>query len=108
MRHVLNGKRMLAGVAIAMAVAGCDLQAGKPGPFDILQAPATFGVPEPINLLLPQTIRIHPFTGTRDFGDDGGMEGLEVRIEAYVPHSHGPISRNLSRSLISTYVPGRQ
>ena len=32
---------------------------------------------------------------------------LYVR-QSYVPHSHGAISRNLSRSLISTYVPGRQ
>ncbi len=61
---------------------GCEGDAGRPGAFDILFGPVTRGVPEPINLLLPQTIRVHPFTGTRDFDKTDGSRGLEVRIEA--------------------------
>ncbi|MHC4982306.1 MAG: hypothetical protein ACYTF6_03950 [Planctomycetota bacterium] len=38
-------------------------------------------VPAPINLLLPRKIRIHPFTGTRTFGEAGGVQGIDVRIE---------------------------
>jgi hypothetical protein len=38
-------------------------------------------VPEPVNLLLPTSIRIHPFTG-RTFGQAGGISGIDVRIEA--------------------------
>ncbi len=39
-------------------------------------------VPEPLHLLLPEAIRIHPFTGTRTFDEQGGIKGIEVRIEA--------------------------
>ncbi len=39
-------------------------------------------VPQPINLLLPRQIRIHPFTGTRTFAEAGGIRGIDVRIEA--------------------------
>ena len=39
-------------------------------------------VPQPINLLLPQSVRIHPFTGTRTFDEAGGVKGIDVRIEA--------------------------
>ncbi len=39
-------------------------------------------VPPPIHLLLPKAIRIHPFTGTRVFGEAGGVTGIDVRIEA--------------------------
>jgi hypothetical protein len=38
-------------------------------------------VPEPVNLLLPTSIRIHPFTG-RTFAEAGGISGIDVRIEA--------------------------
>ncbi len=65
-----------------LATAGCESQAGKLGAFDILFRPVTRGVPDPINLMLPQSIRIHPFTGTRDFDATQGVRGLEVRIEA--------------------------
>lgn len=33
-------------------------------------------------VLLPQRIRIHPFTGTREFDPNGGISGIEARIEA--------------------------
>lgn len=39
-------------------------------------------IPNPINLLLPREVRIHPFTGTRTFSDAGGINGFEVQIEA--------------------------
>lgn len=39
-------------------------------------------VPEPVSLLLPKEIRIHPFSGTRTFDEAGGAKGIEVRIEA--------------------------
>ena len=38
--------------------------------------------PSPLNLLLPEAIRIHPFTGTRTFDQQGGISGIEVRTEA--------------------------
>ena len=39
-------------------------------------------IPKPLNLLLPQSIRIHYFTGTRNFDKTGGIKGIDVRIEA--------------------------
>ncbi len=39
-------------------------------------------VPEPIDLLLPQEVRLHPFTGTRMFDAAGGVSGIDVRVEA--------------------------
>jgi len=39
-------------------------------------------VPEPLHLLLPHEVRIHPFTGTRTFDEAGGVRGLDVRVEA--------------------------
>ena len=37
-------------------------------------------VKPPLSLMLPHTVRIHPFTGVRTL--DGNVRGLEVRIEA--------------------------
>jgi len=37
-------------------------------------------VPEPVNLLLPESVSIHPFTG-RTFAENGGISGIDVRIE---------------------------
>ena len=37
-------------------------------------------VPAPMEVMLPKTVRIHPFTGARSFGE-GGMTGMDVRIE---------------------------
>lgn len=56
---------------------------------EISPAAADQPVPEPINLLLPRTIRIHPFTGTRSFDEAGGIRGIDVRIEA-VDHYGDP------------------
>jgi len=38
-------------------------------------------IPQPISLLLPKSIRVHPFTG-RTFDEAGGISGIDVRIEA--------------------------
>jgi hypothetical protein len=40
-------------------------------------------VPKPVNLLLPTSINIHPFTITRTFDDAGGIKGVDVRVEAF-------------------------
>ncbi|MFW6061394.1 MAG: hypothetical protein ACOC93_01165 [Planctomycetota bacterium] len=45
-------------------------------------APDVAAVPEPLDLLLPSEIRLHPFTGTRTFSADNRRKGLEVRVEA--------------------------
>jgi hypothetical protein len=60
----------LAGVVCCVAL-GCQTAGPEPG-----------GVPEPIDLLLPQKIRIHPFTSSRTFDNGGARRGIEVRIEA--------------------------
>jgi len=44
---------------------------------------AQIDVPQPINLLLPKSINIHPFTVTRTFDDAGGIRGIDVRVEAF-------------------------
>jgi len=38
-------------------------------------------VPGPIDLLLPKSIKVHPFTG-RTFDEAGGVSGIDVRIQA--------------------------
>ena len=44
-------------------------------------APGETEVPYPVNLLLPQELAIHPFTGTKDFDEAGGAKGIDVQIE---------------------------
>lgn len=58
---------------------GCNegLTFGTKGP----QPAPPQAVPEPIDLLLPAAIRIHPFTG-RTFDEAGGIRGVDVHIEA--------------------------
>jgi len=46
----------------------------------------TQAVPPTLEGLLPKKIRIHPFTGTRTFGEKGNITGLDVRIEALDPY----------------------
>lgn len=41
----------------------------------------TQSVPYPISLLLPKEIRVHAFTGTKEF--DNKTKGIEVHIEAH-------------------------
>jgi len=78
---------MLLAALIAAGPAGCkgakfDLKAPWDHPAAKKPEPAEKRVPEPIHLLLPQAIRIHPFTGTRTFDEAGGVKGIDVRIEA--------------------------
>ncbi|MBC8868058.1 MAG: hypothetical protein H8E44_01505 [Planctomycetes bacterium] len=40
-------------------------------------------VPRPVNLLLPKSINIHPFTVTRTFDQSGGIRGVDVRVESF-------------------------
>jgi hypothetical protein len=68
----MHAQRVIWLVAIASGLAGGCQPTGDPK--------AT--VPEPIHLLLPQRIRIHPFTEARTFDESGGVRGVEVRIEA--------------------------
>ena len=44
---------------------------------------AQIDVPQPVNLLLPKSIHIHPFTVTRTFDQAGGIGGVDVRVEAF-------------------------
>jgi hypothetical protein len=39
-------------------------------------------IPEPIDLLLPEEIVIQAWTGTRVFSEAGGINGIDVRIQA--------------------------
>ncbi len=66
--------RMVSVAAIAALCCACEMPLGT--------SPDPGEVPEPIHLLLPETIRIHSFTGTRSFDAAGGVKGIEMRIEA--------------------------
>ena len=69
--------------ALLLAVAGCDGQ--RPGLLDAPAAPPAgdVEVPAPLDLLLPREVRIHSFTGTRTFDQQGGgVRGIDVRVEA--------------------------
>ena len=89
MRATANRKSIVprvlaAGCVLAAACAGgCDggMTSGWPSSAPTA-AKGKVSVPEPINLLLPTAIRIHPLTGTRVFSEQGGIQGIDVRIEA--------------------------
>jgi hypothetical protein len=42
--------------------------------------PGSVQIPRPLSLLLPKSLHIHPFTGTRTFDESGGLSGLEVLV----------------------------
>ena len=71
-------------IIVMLAAVGCTENAY------LATTAAAQPVPEPINLLLPKTVRIHPFTGTRSFDEAGGIRGIDVRIEA-IDHYGDPI-----------------
>jgi hypothetical protein len=85
----MNQGRLTLGAAVGILVlcgllAGCEglnLNSSTSKPATAASAPAT-PIPEPVSLMLPKEIRIHPFTGTRTFDDAGGIKGIDVRIEA--------------------------
>ncbi len=67
----------------ATGLGGCrtlGLELGPPSPQPA--EPGSVEVPEPLNLLLPTEIRFHPFTRTRILDANGGVSGINVRIEA--------------------------
>ena len=74
---------MIVMLAATVSCGGCWNKA------DVNTAQTDQPVPEPINLLLPKSVRIHPFTGTRSFDEAGGIRGIDVRIEA-VDHYGDP------------------
>lgn len=65
----------------ATAMSGCQSGGGKGAGFTTA-GPVGINVPKPLDLLLPQSIRIHPFTSVRMLDEAKGTKGLEVRIEA--------------------------
>ena len=67
-------------VLALMAAAGCSRESWRFGTKgDISRQPQTIAAP--IDLMLPEAIRVHPFTG-RTFAEAGGVTGVDVRIEA--------------------------
>ena len=107
--------RALGGLLVALAAAasgGCDGEK-----FDFRppwSAPsardanaARTAVPEPIHLLLPQAVRIHPFTGTRTFDDSGGVKGIDVRIEAIDAYGDSTKAFGKFHFALHEYQPGR-
>jgi len=55
------------------AIGGCNFF-GRPSPGG--------QVPEPINTMLPKTVRLSPFTGTKTFSEAGGVRGIDVSLQA--------------------------
>lgn len=79
-QSLIPSLRLIVGGAILTAVlAGCNTApptaCGNP-------CPPSQPVPAPVCMLLPAKICIHPFTGTRTFGENGGLKGFDTRIEA--------------------------
>ncbi len=82
MKNARTWRGVCLAVLTASCLAGCDWantwSYDHPAPTPTGQV----NIPQPIALMLPQQIRIHPFTGTRVFQEQGGISGVDVRIEA--------------------------
>ncbi len=84
-------KVLTALLATASLVAGCGDTSKWFGGTSSLQPTtqpavrqyAQIDVPQPVNLLLPKSINIHPFTVTRTFDKAGGIRGVDVRVESF-------------------------
>jgi len=61
-------------LALVSLAAGCG---------DTSNQYAQIDVPQPVNLLLPKSINIHPFTKTRTFDQAGGIRGVNVTVVAF-------------------------
>ena len=80
--RIVRQALVLAALACA-SLTGCG-EAALPsmGPKRLDPSEGSVKVPYPINFLLPKSVSIHPFTGTRSFDKTGGIKGIDVRIEA--------------------------
>ena len=65
--------------ALAAAACGCEL---IPPPSPSPQTETRQAVPAPLDRLLPQKIRIHSFTRAGELDGNGGVKGIDVRIQA--------------------------
>ena len=92
-------KRTLVSMTAAAALAALACLAGCQEPPH--PAAAAVVVPPPLNLLLPQKIRITPFTGARAI-DERGLTGLDVRIEAV--DSYGDSTKAFGRFRFELFV----
>ena len=63
-------------------------------------------VPEPIHLLLPQAIRVQPFTGTRTFDETGGIKGVDVLIKAIDAYGDSTKAFGKFQFALHEYRPG--
>ncbi|MBL7219156.1 MAG: hypothetical protein ISS69_03505 [Phycisphaerae bacterium] len=81
-------KLLTALLTLVSAAAGCNnakvnTSNSKSAPLPMAREYTQIDVPQPVNLLLPKSINIHPFTVTRTFDKDGGIRGVDVRVEAF-------------------------
>ena len=79
---------LLAMVSLAAGCGNTNRRFGGAGSPQATTQPAVreytqIDVPQPVNLLLPKSINIHPFTVTRTFDQAGGIRGVDVRVEAF-------------------------
>ena len=58
-------------------------------------------VPYPINLLLPEEIKIDSFTGTRTFDKAGGIRGIDVRVKAL--DAYGDVTKAFGKFRFELY-----
>lgn len=72
---------LLAAVSLASGCTGAGRPRAttQPAPHQYTQ----IDVPQPVNLLLPKSISIHPFTKTRTFDPAGGIRGVDVTVVAF-------------------------
>ena len=78
--RAIGGRATAAALALAL-VGGCQRLPWF-SPKLTSDPPVNQKVPEPIDLLLPRSIHIHAFTGTRVFNEHGGITGIDVRVQA--------------------------
>jgi len=81
-------KLLTALLTLVGAAAGCNnakvnTSSPKSAPLPMAREYTQIDVPQPVNLLLPKSINIHPFTVTRTFDKGGGIRGVDVRVEAF-------------------------
>ncbi len=104
-----GGCSWLLAMLVGLSAAGCTDKDGQlimPSWLKPSLPPAQTAVPQPIDLLLPRTIRIHPFTGTRTFDEAGGVKGIDVRIEALDAYQDSVKAFGDFRFELYTYRPG--